>query len=352
MTMMTRREVIGVTAAAVGNSSLLHAAADPAPSEKAKRTAWMAGHWGMMCHWIAPGPAPEKGEPITDLNRAVDAFQLSHFLEQFQASGASYLILTIGQNSACYASPNKTLDRLAGPGHASRRDLILEIATGVHKLGKRFIAYLPGEIKAPEALHKAFAWNPADQSEFERRYTSFVREYSLRFGKLIDAWWFDGCYTWPDFPNKVRHWQMWIDAARTGNASRPVAFNDGALLQGVIEPTTPLEDYYSGECDGFRDGKVILGRADKTSLILPKGRFVEGTDIQFHVMTPVDCGGEWAHEEPGPMLPPRFTDAELFPPVLHTLKVGGMVTLNTGISQEGHLGAQSVAQLKRLSRMV
>jgi hypothetical protein len=42
----------------------------------------------------------------------------------------------------------------------------------------------------------------------------------------------------------------------------------------------------------------------------------------------------------------------LFPPVLHTLKVGGLVTLNAGISQEGHLGAQTVAQLRRLSQRV
>jgi hypothetical protein len=350
--MMTRRDAIGVTAAAFTSSALLRSAPDPAQSEKARRTAWMMGRLGMMCHWIAPGPAPEKGAPVTDLNRAVDAFELDHFLQQFAASGASCLVLTIGQNTSYYASPNATLDRLAGPGHASRRDLMLEIAQGIHRQGKRFIAYLPGEIKAPEVLHKPFAWNPADQTEFERRYTSFVREYSVRFGKLIDAWWFDGCYTWPDFPNKVRHWPMWIDVARAGNPDRPVAFNDGGLLNGVIAPPTPLQDYYSGECEGFRDGKVVLGRGDKTSLFLPSGRFVEGTDVQFHVLTPIDCGGEWWHEKPGPMLPPRFTDAELFPPVLHTLKAGGMVTLNTGISQEGHLGAQSVAQLKRLSRMV
>jgi hypothetical protein len=350
--MLTRRDAIGVTAAAFASSALLRSAPDPAQSEKARRTAWMSGRWGMMCHWIAPGPAPEKGAPITDLNRAVDAFDLNHFLEQFASSGASFLVTTIGQNTSYYASPNATLDRLAGPGHASRRDLILEIAKGIHRQGKRFIAYLPGEIKAPEVLHKPFAWNPADQTEFERRYTSFVREYSVRFGELIDAWWFDGCYTWPDFPNKVRHWPTWIDAARAGNPGRPVAFNDGSLLTGAVQPITPLQDYLSGECAGFRDGKIILGSGGKTTLFLPSGRFVDGTDIQFHVMTPIDCGGEWAHLKPGPMAPPRFTDAELFPPVLHTLKVGGMATLNTGISQEGHLGAQSVAQLQRLSRMV
>ena len=44
-------------------------------------------------------------------------------------------------------------------------------------------------------LHAALAWNPADQSEYERRYTAFIREYSLRLSKLNSGWWYDGCYT-------------------------------------------------------------------------------------------------------------------------------------------------------------
>ena len=187
---ITRRTSIvraaGAAAALVAGNPLRAAGqAKPPNNAKTRRTEWMAGAWGIMCHWIAPGPAPEKGERVTDLNRAVNAFHLPRFLEQFEESGAGFVIFTIGQNTSYYASPNATLDRLAGPGHCSERDLILEIAQGAHKLGKRFIPYLPAEIRAPEALHKPFAWNPADQSEFEKRYTDFVREYALRYGKPI-----------------------------------------------------------------------------------------------------------------------------------------------------------------------
>ena len=39
-------------------------------------------------HWLAPGPPPEKGERINDFDRAVDAFDLDRFMEDFQWSGA------------------------------------------------------------------------------------------------------------------------------------------------------------------------------------------------------------------------------------------------------------------------
>ena len=102
-----------------------------------------------MTHWLAPGPARENGEYIHDLNRAVDGFDLERFVQDFRATGADWLIFTIGQNTSYYASPNAVLDRLAGPGHCSKRDLVLEIAQRLHKIGKRFIAYLPSEVKPP-----------------------------------------------------------------------------------------------------------------------------------------------------------------------------------------------------------
>lgn len=102
----------------------------------------MVGRRGLMVHWIAPRPAPEKGEWILDLNRAVDAFNLTRFLEEFEESGSDYLIFTVGQNTSWFSSPSATLDELVGPGHCSRRDLMLELAQGLHRLGKRFIPYL------------------------------------------------------------------------------------------------------------------------------------------------------------------------------------------------------------------
>lgn len=316
------------------------------------RAAWMSGHWGLMVHWVAPGPARENGDYIRDLNRAVDGFDTARFLQQFADTGADWLIFTIGQNTGRYASPNSVLDGLAGPGHCSQRDLVLELAQGVHRLGKHFIAYLPAEIKWVTQLHAALAWNPADQSEFERRYTAFIREYSLRLGPLLHGWWYDGCYNWKAYRQAQRHWDLWCAASRAGNPAAALAFNDGSYCCGRENPITPLQDYLSGEIWELRGGKIVSGNPDEgpVTLVLPAARFVAGTDCQWHGLLPIDC--PWGYNEPatGPMDPPKYSDTELFSFVRHSLAVGGAVTLNIGIYQEGHLPAATLRQLDRLRR--
>src|SRR5688572_2633232 len=98
---------------------------------KLDRAKWMSGRAGIMVHWIAPGPWPEIGERISDLDRAVDAFNLPRFLDQVDQMNPEWVVFTLGQNTGYYASPNATLDALAGPGHASKRDLALEMATAL-----------------------------------------------------------------------------------------------------------------------------------------------------------------------------------------------------------------------------
>ena len=315
----------------------------------ASRTHWMPGLLGLMVHWIAPGPMPERGEWIADLNTAVDAFDLDGFLTDFESTAADFLMFTIGQNTGYYASPNTTLDSLAGPGHCSRRDLVMEIARGVRSLGKRLILYLPGEVNRPVSVHKAFAWNPGDQTEFQRRYTAFIAEYSQRFGDLVDGWWFDGCYDWPEFPNKDRDWALWTAAARAGNADAPVAFNDGCYYCGFVKPPYPEQDYLSGECWDIDDGRIVVGHEENVSSLLPTGRYVDGTRCQFHLQIPIDLEGLWYHEQIGPMAGPRYTDAQLFPLLHRTLDVGGLVTLNAGIYQNGRINPPTLRQLRRFT---
>ncbi len=340
---LTRRELLQ---AGAGAAIALAATRERAMAAPAHRTDWMSGHWGMMVHWIAPGPAQEKGAYRADLDEAVSRFNLARFLDQIEESGASWLIFTIGQNSSRYCSPNSVLDRLCGPGHASQRDLILELATQLKRLQKRFIGYLPAEVKAPEDLHKGFAWNPADQLEFEKRYTAFIAEYSKRLGKLLSGWWFDGCYTWPDFHNDKRHWPLWSEAAKAGNPDALVAYNDGSLCCGITKPLTPLQDYLAGEIELLRDGKLRLGRDGDSPLYVPDACYLPGTECLWHGLVPIDCF--WGHGTAGPMEPPKYTDECLQGFVRNCTKVGGAVTLNVGIYQEGHLADATVAQLKRL----
>jgi len=52
---------------------------------KASRAAWMRdGKFGMMVHWIPPGPPPRYGRRLKDVNKAVDRFDLDRFLAAFK----------------------------------------------------------------------------------------------------------------------------------------------------------------------------------------------------------------------------------------------------------------------------
>ena len=134
----------------VALTGVLLLAAGALPAEQAKnRAAWMAeGSYGVMVHYlITPrGDTPEAR--AADFNRTIDGFDVKRFLKQIDESGADWLIFTIGQNTSYYNSPNAFLDSRL-PGHTPKRDLVLEIARGLHAQGKRFIAYLPAEVAAP-----------------------------------------------------------------------------------------------------------------------------------------------------------------------------------------------------------
>ena len=278
------------------------------------RTHWMHGRWGLMVHWLYPQTAPCEGVSAPSFDAAVEAFDLDGFLIDFAKTGADWLMFTIGQNTGYYASPNSVLDQFVGPGHSSRRDLISQMAAGVKSQGKRFIPYLPSEVAAQsEEVRTGFAWNPADQSEFQLRYTAFIREYAERLGRNLDAWWFDGCYDWDIFNNQTYDWPLWCGAARAGNPEAALAFNDGSFYLRKQEPISACHDYLSGEIGWLESGKIRLGRETERegagTLVLPQGRYVPGTYCQWHGQLPIDCF--WLYTGDGPMDLPRYTDAEL-----------------------------------------
>lgn len=347
------------------------------------RSEWMKGKYGLMVHWISPNfdpaknnnnpltPLPEKGEYKYDLNDAVNGFDLNRFMQDFDKTGAEWLIFTIGQNSGTYASPNSVIDSLCGKGHTPNRDLALEIAKEVKSRGKRFIIYIPCELRVNETLQKGFAWNKepnTDQSEFQRLYLKALREWAVRFGENLDGWWFDGAY--PNnaaFDNKVIKYDLWYDACRAGNKDALVTFNDGSYLVSIIKPAEPDHDYLSGEQVAIIDGKLRLGlKKEGYELYLPQTAYVDGTYCLNHTLLPIDANWghgwgtfpEWTNfpfeaihsSTPDGMEPPAYTDEQLQLFVKNFTNVGGAVTLNAGIFQEGHLGKLTIDQLQKLKK--
>ena len=74
------------------------------------RASWLGeGAFGLMVHWLAPGPPPQGGPRITDLNEAVNAFDLDRFLRDFARTGADWLIFaTCGTHCSNSHEPQYT----------------------------------------------------------------------------------------------------------------------------------------------------------------------------------------------------------------------------------------------------
>ncbi len=325
----------------------------------------MSGHFGLMVHWIYPTILPERPSPAMSLDETVDAFDVSRFLAGFEQSGARWLIWTIGQNTGFYASPNAVLERLAGPGHASKRDLTLEIARGVKALGKRFIAYLPGEMAFNPELKEAFSWRvefAPGQRPFQASYCDFLREYSLRFGELLDGWWIDGAWV---FPTGELDFALWSNALRAGNPNAVLAFNNGGFTGTDTQPMHAECDFLPGEADVLIKGQIKVGRSKERVLMLPEQGCAPGTKCLWHALVPLDCPWgfgfdpapddivpdspyEWVDRQNPEMPAPLYSDADLKSFLSHCLGVGGAVTWNIGIYREGHLAPKTLAQIRRI----
>jgi len=288
------------------------------------RAEWMhQGTFGVMVHYLIAPPGADDSERKVQFDRIVDGFDLEAFMKQFDATGADWLIFTIGQNTGYYCSPNRLLDRIL-PGHTSKRNLVSEIAHALKTRKKHCIVYLPAEVSLQSGnVKRAFSWNPSDFSVFQERYGEFIKDYSLSFGFLVDGWWMDGC--WIE-PKRFGDWQTWMSAFRAGNTNAAVAVSPGPAQT----PMTALQDYLAGE-------------TYKIPAPAPSSRFVSG--VQWHALLPIDCtftGGQ----------PHNYADEVLFNWVLKCKAVGGAVTLNVPFSQKGQMREETVAQLSRLAAKI
>ncbi|KRF43665.1 alpha-L-fucosidase [Paenibacillus sp. Soil787] len=301
---------------------------------------WMkeVKHFGVMVHYLSH-TQPRSGEHEQDFNRMIDKFDMETFMEQFNHSGADWLIFTLGQNTGYYCSYNKYLESIA-PGCCSRRDLALELAVRVKESGNKFIAYLPTEVDANvEKLREAFGWDlhPSDKSEFMKKYMIFVKEYSDKFGRLADGWWFDGCYNAAEKSFlRTREWDntrfdrdLWFAAVRSGNSEAAISMCPGANSMNYVFDT---EDFLAGEAD--------FGKYPPEEL---------PTGMQPHVLFWLDCS--WGHwDAPGEIVPPKVSEDELYEYIVACKMRGAAATINIGIYEDGSMAEKSVEMLHRVSK--
>ena len=304
------------------------------PSNKKDRAVWMQqARWGVMTHYLADWKARELDIEINveKWNQLIDDFDAEGLARQVESVGAGYYLITIGQNSGYYLAPNATYDRFVGirPSRCSRRDLVADLYEALHKRGIRLMVYLPSGAPAQDrAAADALKWQRGGHRnlEFQLKWEQVIREWSLRWGRKVSGWWFDGCY-WPN--SMYRHpeapnFASFAAAARAGNPESVVAFNPGVYNR--LRSLTPYEDYLAGEIND--PNAVDLRRA------------VDGRHdgVQVHVLSYL--GRRWGMGEP------RFSTEQVVRWSRERTSKGGALTWDVPIQPGGLISQPFIDQLK------
>jgi hypothetical protein len=297
------------------------------------RAAWMrTAKWGVMTHYLADWQARAHNLTmnVEEWNKLIDNFDVEGIAQELQTAGASYYQITIGQNSGYYLAPNPTYDKIAGiqPSKCSRRDLVADLYKALHKRGIRLMVYLPsggpGQDKVADA---ALEWlnGPHPNREFQVKWEQIIRDWSLRWGKKVEGWWFDGCY----FPNSMYrsgqtpNFSSFAAAARAGNPNAIVAFNPGVVYRMLS--MTPHEDFTAGEID----------KPDLVTIRRTVDGKVDGT--QIHMLS--FLGQTWG------MGSPRFTAEQVVGYSKKIWDAGGAVTWDVPVELNGKIAQPFLDQL-------
>jgi len=192
-------------------------------------TDWLEdARYGVFIHFL-----PHDAESFA----RVDEFDVEHLARQVQDIGAKYLVLTVGQNSGYYNSPNAAYDKYTGyaPGErCAKRDLPLDLYRALHPKGIRLVLYLPCQVPNQDpCAQKAFglAQGKKDQPidlEFADKWAEVIRHWARRYGDKVAGWWFDGAYAHVRFSEAIA--RVYAGALKSGNPRAIVTFNPGVRL--------------------------------------------------------------------------------------------------------------------------
>lgn len=300
------------------------------------RADWMReARFGVMTHFLHDWIMTGRSEEMTpeNWNRLVDGFDVEAVANQLKEVGASYYLISIGQNSGYYLSPNAAYDRITriSPSKLSRRDLVADLADALSKRGIKLMVYLPSGAPAGDAAARtALKWKngPYRNAEFQRNWETIIREWSLRWGTKVVGWWFDGVY-WPNnmYRSEVPpNFRSFAEAARAGNRRSVVAFNPGQVNRALS--LTPYEDYIAGEVE---DPNLWSTRRNFEGVI-------DGAQIHFlsHL------GATWGRGAA------RFSTEQAVAFSRRIAEVGGVVTWDTPAQGNGTFSPEFLGQLKAI----
>ena len=340
---MNRRDFMAALAAAtcsVASPRLLGAEQPPADYQRAN-TDWLAEcRFGIGVHWTAQ-TVPRNGSRMP-FQKAVDAFDLRKFMDQFTRTGADYLLFTAAHALQMLPAPHPVIDQIL-PGRTCQRDLIAELADALESRGKALLLYYNHSCNQGQdrAWEEAVGYHGRDKQKLARNLTDIVGWLGKKYKDRLKAWWFDSPYSLdPRGPhNSVSTdmtgfqfpWEQFTLAAKLGYAARLVTYNPGVAETFLY---TTHQDYWSGE---LVDLKAPA-----------KNRYL-GDGLQWFGWTCLEDRA-WVHHRVNTEIPqPLYSDEEVVGYVRECNAHQAPMTFNVGIYQDGRMAETSVEQLRRLN---
>lgn len=302
-------------------------------------TTWLReAKWGLFAHYMAhqaSAPIPEDMNS-RKWNKKVNSFQVKKFADQLEQLKVPYFFITIGQAEDYFCSPNETYEKLFGPsdGRLSKRDLVAELGKELTSRGIRLCVYLPAKGRS-------------DPPEIQAKWRLVIREWSMRWGRNVSAWWIDGAKF-----NSPEVFKAYTEAFKSGNPNALVAYNGGpvGMNRRQLLPVTQYEDFLAGEVGYILPAcgtipESLLKR--KVYSICETTDYYQGPNIygdQLHFLT--FMGSFWGVGDP------RFPDAYVIGWTQHVNDHGGVVTWDLRLQDNGIMPESFYKQVEALSKAI
>lgn len=286
-------------------------------------TDWFSrAKYGVFIHFLPSGAAGLK---------QVEQFDVKALAGQLEDMGAGYVVLTLGQNSGYFCSPNAAYAKQTGyvPGErCALRDLPLDLHRELQSKGIRLLLYLPCQTPNQDArAQKSFGLpeGPRDQpldAAFAAKWSEVIQEWADRYGDRVAGWWFDGAYEHIHFNEAIA--ARYAAAVKHGHPGALVTFNPGVKMVRW----TKAEDYTAGELN-------------EPLTVIPTERWLQGS--QWHALTYL--GDSWGQRNT------RFTDDQWVDWAKKVTARQGVLTLDMGPNYDaaaGPVGQLAAAQVKQV----
>ncbi len=314
---------------------------EPVLPEPVNNEAWFkdAGY-GLFFHYLPRGGSyPIAAAPDGTWNQTIAEFDTARFAADVKATGAAYVMFTVGQNTGYYAAPNDYFTTKTGTvagQYVSERDLIADLAEALAAQGIKLFVYMTadGPTAAPDFIRAGLGVRDAQAGPKVRAsVNAMISEWSQRWGKRVVGWWLDGCYPGVAGYGNLENGEQNVDALlRATLAGNPDALTTCNPSSQNFIALSLQQNYMAGEEDFFHRYPAGTPKTFK------------GKKMIWHVLSYL---GDWWGE---PQV--RYPAGQLASYIQQVKRKGGVVTVDMGVQADGALFPWQLETLKHVKRVV